>query len=140
MARNLKLRDRPLDPNLQVSFFHKLKAIKRLYLHEALRVALKSLQLEVVDSELKAYVSPSALKTVAQFGLRGETIFPVPSLLRSNPFLLGYYRLLYGLSQKEFYSKGPFGRFKRMEKDGHLSAGAEQSIDDLCHSLVSTSV
>ncbi|KKL08667.1 hypothetical protein LCGC14_2573580 [marine sediment metagenome] len=77
---------------------------------------------------------------VAQFGLRGETFFPVPSLLRANPFLLGYYRLLYGLSQKEFYSKGPFGRFKRMEQEGYLSPRADQAVDELCHALVQTSV
>lgn len=58
------------------------------------------------------------MRKVASFGLRGEVLFAVPCVLAANPCLLGYCRLLLGLSQKEFYGKGPFGRFKRLEDEG----------------------
>jgi len=55
---------------------------------------------------------------LASLGLRGEFLFPLPSLLTANPRLLGYYRLLLGFSQKEFFNKGKLGRFKSMEPEG----------------------
>lgn len=73
---------------------------------------------------------------MALFSLRGETIFPLPIILRQNPFILGYYRLLLGFSQKEFYSKGPFGLFKGMEEKGRLSKRCEPEIELLCQSLI----
>jgi uncharacterized membrane protein YiaA len=56
---------------------------------------------------------------LAKHGLRGELVYPVPYLFANNPFLLGYYRLLLGFSQKEFYSTA-FGVsiFKTMEVKG----------------------
>jgi len=84
-------------------------------------------------------VSEEALQKLASFSLRGETIFPIPLLLRENPFLIGYYRLLLGFSQKEFYSKGPFGIFKSMEENGRLSKLANDNLESLCNSLIQTS-
>lgn len=63
---------------------------------------------------------PACCGGIASFGLRGEVFIPVPCVLRANPYLLGYYRLLLGLSQKETYNKGPFGRFKAMEERGEI--------------------
>lgn len=104
-----------LPPDLQVSFYVRLKSLERLYLQEALRKTVQEIDLVTLDDELSEYVDRSYLTRVAAQGLRGEVFFPTPYLLRTNPFLLGYYRLLFGLSQKEFYNKGPFGRFKRLD-------------------------
>ncbi|MBC8876140.1 MAG: XcyI family restriction endonuclease [Planctomycetes bacterium] len=46
--------------------------------------------------------------------------------------------MLYGISQKEFYNKGPFGRFKRLENSGELSERLAPLMDALCRSLVET--
>jgi hypothetical protein len=127
-----------LNPDLQVGFHYKLKSIKDLYFHEALSKTVRKLQIADIDKELQGYVSNESLQKLASFSLRGETIFPLPILLKENPFLLGYYRLLLGFSQKEFYSKGPFGVFKLMEEKGKLSKTALERIGELCKSLIAS--
>jgi hypothetical protein len=127
-----------LPPNLQVSFYARLQSLERLYLQEALRKTVQEIDLTILDDELSKYVERSSLTRVAAQGLRGEVFFPTPHLLRTNPFLLGYYRLLFGLSQKEFYNKGPFGRFKRLEEEGEILKQREAEIPALCKSLIGT--
>jgi hypothetical protein len=125
-----------LSPKLQINFFYLLKDSKLLYFQEALQETIKGIDLSIVDMELGSLVSSSHLSKLAGFSLRGETVFPVPFVLLSNPFLLGYYRLLLGISQKEFYSKGPFGQFKSMEEKGKLSVNAKNNLQALCSSLI----
>lgn len=77
-----------------------------------------------------------SLATLASHGLRGELMFPVPLLLTENPRLLGYYRLLYGYSQKEFYTtETGVSRFQSMEKRGVLTAANAADLPDLCRAL-----
>jgi hypothetical protein len=128
----------PLSPNLQVSFFYRLNSIRQSLLRESLQNAINGIDLAALDDELRTFVPKEELKRVATFGLRGEVFFPTPLLLQVNPFLLGYYRLLYGISQKEFYNKGPFGRFKRMEDRGECSEVTSSMLPALCRSLVHT--
>lgn len=128
----------PLDPKLQISFFYRLDTIRGIYLLEALRKTVAEMEIPALDQELSGLVPPAGLQRVASFGLRGELFFPVPILLCRNPFLLGYYRLLFGFSQKEFYSKGPFGRFKCMEQTGELPVRIEPLLGELCRSLIVT--
>jgi len=125
-----------LSPNLQVSFYFKLQSIRDAWFHEALRTAMEQLDLRVVDAELAAMVESDFLRKVASFGVRGEVFFAVPCLMQRNPGLLGYYRLLLGFSQKEFYNKGPFGRFKSMEERGEIGQSAMPHLGDLCASLI----
>ncbi len=124
-----------LSPEIQASFYYRLNAIRQTYLHAALRDAVEQVELDALNAELREFVSSKSLKRVAKFGLRGELVFPVPSLLRSSPFLLGYYRLLFGFSQKEFYNKGPFGRFKRLEESGEVTSTTDPLMPELCTSL-----
>ncbi len=127
-----------LEPRLQIRFFYTLKALRELYFGKALSKTVKSLDIEDINKELGAYVKKESVSKVAEFGLRGEVVFPVPCVLGANPSLLGYYRLLYGLSQKEFYSKGPFGRFKCLEEKGDLPERLTPDIACLCRSLAGT--
>lgn len=127
-----------IQPNLQISFYFRLQMVKELYLQDALKKTIGQLDIKTIDSELAEYVNQNKLKRVATFGLRGEVFFPVPCILEKNPFLIGYYRLLFGLSQKEFYNKGPFGRFKRLEDRGDITKLQIPHIPDLCRSLVNT--
>lgn len=63
-------------------------------------------------------------------------LFPVPCLLRANPKLLGYYRLLLGFSQKEFYNKSKLARLEIMESKGELPGRVESELAELCRALV----
>src|SRR5271169_1619250 len=74
---------------------------------------------------------------MAAHSLRAELVFPVPMLLESNPRLLGYYRLLYGFSQKAFYtSTTGIGPFKAMEMRGVIPTGCAKNVAPLCKALI----
>ncbi len=129
-----------LKPDLQVAFYHKLKSINDQYLYQALSDTVKQIFIPDIDKQLAEYVDHKALKKAASFGLRGEIFFPVPCIILSNPKLLGYYRLLLGFSQKEFYNKGPFGSFKRLEEQGIITKKISLQIEALCISLIGSAV
>jgi hypothetical protein len=118
--------------------FQSLPEKCQIIVGNALKKTIGKLDINIIDNELAKYVSYDSLKRVAAFGLRGEVFFPVPCILEKNPFLIGYYRLLFGLSQKEFYNKGPFGRFKRLEDRGDITKLQKPHILALCKSLVNT--
>ena len=125
-----------LEPKLQIAFYYMLKAVRETYLGEALSATVKKLETKSIDDDLNRYVR---LARLTGFGLRGERVFPVPCVMTANPSLLGYYRLLYGLSQKEFYNKGPFGRFRVLEdKGGDVPHRLLLMVEPLCRSLIST--
>ena len=136
--RRTKIEYPVLPPDLQVTFYYRLGTIRERYLQNALRAAVSEIELSRLDDELSRLVSADALRKVASFGIRGEVFFPTPLLLTLAPFLLGYYRLLYGLSQKEFYNKGPFGRFKRLEENAEVTPATEPLIEPLCRSMIQT--
>ena len=130
--------DKPLpilDPNLQISFYYRLESIRTLFLHQALQSAVEACNLKALDQDLQEVVDGAVLRRVAGFGLRGEVLFATATLLRQQPTLLGYYRLLLGFSQKEFYGKGRYGRFKRMEEAGEIPAGVNPLIEEVCRCL-----
>jgi hypothetical protein len=108
-----------------------------LYLQDALAGTVKGLAVPDIDRELATHVPAHSLTTLAMHGLRGEMVFPVPVTLTANPRLLGYYRLLYGYSQKEFYNGATgIGRFKGMEERGainkKITADIPTLVDALC--------
>lgn len=127
-----------LRPSLQVSFYYRLQTIRERYLQNALRRTIANIELDLINRELQDLVSKEALQRVASFGLRGELFFALPNVIQSDPNLLGYYRLLLGLSQKEFYNKNPFGRFKCLEDNGELPIRIKDQIVPLCKSLIGT--
>lgn len=129
-----------LRPNLQISLYSRLQSLRTVYLREGLKATVEdeSFELPIVDAELSKLVSSKHLRRLASSGLRGEVFFPVPYLLKRNPFLLGYYRLLLGFSQKAFYSQGPFGAFKGLEDKGRLPASLSAGMQGLCRSLIQT--
>jgi len=124
------------DPELQIDFAALLNKIRRLYLQDALNETVRSLPIPQIDTELAAHVPPHSLSSLAGHGLRGELMFPVPTVLAANPRLLGYYRLLYGYSQKEFYTASTgLGPFKGMEERGAISTKNSTELADLCTAL-----
>jgi hypothetical protein len=125
------------SPDAQIDFATALSEIRGLFLQDALAATVMKLNIPEIDSELAKFVPAHGLSVLASHGLRGEMVFPVPIVLRANPRLLCYYRLLYGYSQKEFYS-GVTGlaRFKGMEESGeirpHIAAELDALAVELC--------
>ena len=100
-----------------------------------------ALDVALIDRALEEFVPKDSLSTLAGHGLRGELVFPVPPLLAKNPYLLGYYRLLYGFSQKQFYAtETGASRFKPMETDGRLTTRNAEHLPNLCNALVRAGV
>lgn len=128
-----------LIPDIQIEFYYRLRFLNDRYLLDALRETIGRLDIRRVDDDLSNYVDPICLKKVASFGIRGEIFFPIPYIIEANPRLLGYYRLLFGISQKNFYSKDHFSGFKQMEDRGRISSEMKPLIGDLCISLIHTS-
>jgi len=125
-------------PALQIGFAFSLKRFRSIYLQNALLDTMRDLDIAALDKQLAEYVSSADLATLAQYGLRAELLFAVPTILEKNPHLLGYYRLLLGYSQKEFYGRDKgFGisYFKSMEDKGKLSKTATADLPALCAAL-----
>jgi len=123
------------SPNLQIDFAFALKRFRAVYLQSALLETVRNLNIAELDKQLAEFVPAHDLATLAQYGLRAELLFPVPALLEANPYLLGYYRLLMGYSQKEFYGRDKgfgVGYFKLMEDKGRASARALADLPALC--------
>lgn len=127
-----------IDPSSQIQFYYNLKELKKTYLFDALKNTLADINIEQLNQELSIFVDSKIIKQLAMFGLRGEVIFPVPCLLIANPHLLGYYRLLYGVSQKAFTNEYRYGRFKVLEEKGIIPERLQPEIPELCRALIST--
>lgn len=124
------------SPDGQIDFAAALEGLRAVYLQDALAETVRGLSIPDIDKELAAFVPAHSLATLAGYGLRGEMVFPVPVVLRANPRLLGYYRLLYGYSQKEFYnSANGLGRFKGMEERGLIRRNIAGDVGELSQAL-----
>ena len=121
------------DVETQLAFSVRLAELSSLQLGAALAQAVAGLSVPAIDAELELIVGADRLSKLASMGLRGEVLFAMPLVLRKDPHLLAYYRLLLGLSQKEF-SKN-FSKFRLMETKGILTQRAEPSLAELCARL-----
>ena len=131
MSRKIKF----AIPGLQADFAFILKRFRATYLQNALFETVRSMKITDIDKQLAQYVSDTDLALMAQYGLRGELLFAVPIVLEQNPYLLGYYRLLMGYSQKEFYGNDKgfgAGSFKGMETNGKIAKAIVVDIPELC--------
>ena len=123
-------------PKLQIVFSSLLEEMRSLYLQDALRATVETMDIAVLDRQLAEFVPGKRLAELAGLGLRGELVYAPPCLLEMNPRLLGYYRLLLGFSQKEFYTTlfGVSG-FRSMESSGRISPASKARLGDLCFGL-----
>jgi hypothetical protein len=121
------------DPLLQLGFATLLDGAREKILLAELRKTVGTLDTPALDTELAKHASATSLSALTSFGLRGETVFPVPLVLRKTPSLIGYYRLLFGYSQKQFYTgKTGASCLKAMEVKGVLTSRAEASLEAAC--------
>jgi hypothetical protein len=123
-------------PDAQIAFAERLARIEHVHLGAALGDAVRHADIQRLDAELSSFVPNERLARLAGFGLRGEAFFPCPLLLTAKPQLLGYYRLLFGISQKEFYRS--LQRFKSMETSGTVTPAAAAGLQALCADLCET--
>jgi XcyI-like restriction endonuclease len=116
----------PLSASRQVIFHQMLVAARKTVLVGTLSKALGKLDPAVVKVQIARYVPANAQKILGAAGIRDEHVFPVPAVLVQAPTLIGYYRLLLGISQKRFYRKGT-GRVPTREW-----SSADSSIPRTC--------
>ncbi len=125
-------------PDLQVNFSKRLISAEGTLLQQALLNTIGQLDISQLDKEIHDYIPPKALKILASRGLRAELVFALPIVLKNNPYLLGYYRLLLGFSQKAFYTS-KFGLLRGypsiMESRGIINLAVVGNIPALCHAL-----
>lgn len=124
------------DPSRQIAFHQLLVAARKKWLKDALSEALKTAEPREVKKQVAELVPREAQQILAAAGIRDEHVFPVPAVLEAQPTLLGYYRLLLGVSQKSFYGTGTgLGRFKSMERRGTLSPKQADELSSLCDAM-----
>jgi hypothetical protein len=110
-----------------------LVAARKSMLMDALSEALGQLDPTVIKKQIVSFVPTGAQKVLAAAGIRDEHIFPLPVVLENKPTLVGYYRLLLGISQKRFYRKGTgMGPYKSMETRGVLNPKKRPNLESFC--------
>ena len=125
-----------LQPDVQVAFYFHLQNVNSSHLQEALGTTVQELDIAKLDEELLTYIGTDYLQKLASFGLRGEVLFPVPYVLTARPSLLGYYRLLYGFSQKEFYRGSGAATLKKLEEGNEIPESIQPYLSEVCTVLI----
>jgi hypothetical protein len=88
------------------------------------------------EGHLREFVEVRALARLEAFGIRGELLFAVPSLLGHCPELQSCYRLLLGYSQNDFYaSDSGIDKLKVMEEHGSVPESLKPRLPELCRDL-----
>lgn len=128
---------KPLSPSRQVIFHQMLVSARKTVLMDALSAALGEIDPALLKRQISKLVPKDAQKILASAGIRDEHVFPVPAVLETQPSLIGYYRLLLGISQKRFYRKGTeMGPFKSMESRGLLNPKKRPEVDMFCAIMI----
>lgn len=125
------------SPDLQVSFSNRLISAEGTFLQQALLNTISKIDISQLDKEIHDHIPSKALNILAGRGLRAELVFALPIVLKTNPYLLGYYRLLLGFSQKAFYTSefGLSRGYPSMESRGIINSTVFESIPVLCQAL-----
>jgi len=120
----------------QILFHQLLAAARKTWLLEALRNTLGTVDPKILKPQLDKYVPVDVQKILASVGIRDEYIFPAPIVLETRPSLIGYYRLLIGVSQKKFYEGGSgMGLFKSMEARNTMTTRQQADLPDFCKAM-----
>ena len=94
-----------------------LRRARKTCLHAAVAASAQAIDSTTLRKELIEYVPVEGLALLQGTGVRDEEVFIAPSMLRHSPGIIAFYRLLLGISQKQFYtSKTGLARFKPLEE------------------------
>lgn len=105
-------------------------------LHDALASACVGIDPKILRDGMGDYVSAAGLRALQGSGIRDEEVFVIPAILERKPSVLGYYRLLLGISQKQFYTKETgLAPFKSMEDKDFIPPSAQTLVPSLCKAL-----
>ena len=122
-----------IDHSRQVIFHQALVAARKTALMDALSEALGEIEPNLLKKQITKYAPVDAQKILAASGIRDEHVFPAPIVLEKKPTLVGYYRLLLGMSQKRFYRKGTgMSPYKGMEVRGLINTNNPPDLDHFC--------
>ena len=113
-----------------------LVAARQTVLHEVLLKTLGEVDADVLSAEIRRYAPKEGRQALQAEGIRDEFVFATPAILKQRPSLLGYYRLLLGISQKAFYhpDTGMAG-YKVLEVNNALPEQLAVHLGDLCDAL-----
>lgn len=124
------------DTGKQVYVAAFLDEVRASSLHLAVKNSAADIYPAVLRDEIIRFAPADGLQILQSSGVRDEEVFAIPCLFRKQPGLLGYYRLLLGISQKQFYQKSTgLNIFKPMEERQEITGIASPHIDELCSHL-----
>lgn len=105
-------------------------------LHDAVRQTARTVDASVLRSQMVEHAPRDGLQLMQGSGVRDEEVFAVPVMLRTAPGLVTYYRLLLGVSQKQFFtSQSGLNIFKPMEERQQITPAAERALGAFCTEL-----
>lgn len=120
-------------PGKQVYVAAFLARVRQTGLHESIRAAARNVPTVTLRAELAKFAPADGLQAIQGSGVRDEEVFATPALLRHSPGTLAYYRLLLGISQKQFYNSATgLSVFKSMEERQVVRKASDPLIEDLC--------
>lgn len=123
------------DIDRQIYVADQLKRLRKTVLSQALKRVMEDVDPKILRDQMTHFAPAAGLKRLQGTGVRDEEVFVVPCVLRKAPTLMGYYRLLIGTSQKQFYKTATgLNVFRSMEERGVISPAADDAIDDFCRS------
>ncbi|MEW6572267.1 MAG: XcyI family restriction endonuclease [Bacillota bacterium] len=122
------------SPAKQLWMINRLASERGRILREALQKTVEQVGVQAIDDELHRMVGSQYLNKLGAYGLRGETLFAVPCIIRARPTVSGYYRLVLGMSGKDYGRQG-LDKWIQVEKE-ESSALSDQEISSLCESLI----
>lgn len=136
MVRRVPIPPKSFAASRQVAFHQLLVGARKTWLVNALHEALRQVDPIELKNQLATYVPADVQQLLGASGVRDEQVFPTPIVLEAQPTLVGYYRLLLGISQKMFYRAGTgMGLFKSMEASGTLRQAQKEALPGFCAAM-----
>ena len=102
-------------------------------LGDSLRKTVSEIDPDILQADIIEFIHKDGRKALQGKGIREEALFALPCVLDRNPMLLGYYRLLMGVSEKQFYASSTgLSCFQSMEHTGSYNKKAKERLKELC--------
>lgn len=132
------MRFTPIPSDMSINLFQSLLSARELQLQPALDATVQVVGVISIDGELHRLVPLPTLNYLASLDMRGERVFPVPSIVRHAPQLIGYYRMLLGISKKDFSqtNKLGYGPWATAEARNAISTRLDPYVEDFCRALI----